>query len=46
MSRDAVVGAVRALGVDGLLLVGDSVCDADIYYASRFLSSDRFAVLI
>ncbi|MCX8206708.1 MAG: Xaa-Pro peptidase family protein [Methanothrix sp.] len=46
MSRDAVVGAVRALGVDGLLLVGDSICDADIYYASRFLSSDRFAVLI
>ncbi|MDI9616355.1 MAG: Xaa-Pro peptidase family protein [Methanothrix sp.] len=46
MSRDAIVGAVRALGVDGLLLVGDSICDADIYYASRFLSSDRFAVLI
>lgn len=46
MSRDAVVGAVRALGVDGLLLVGDSICDADIYYASGFLSSDRFAVLI
>lgn len=46
MSKDAVFGAVRAFGVDGILLVGDSICDADIYYASRFLSSDRFAVLI
>ncbi|MGB9901736.1 M24 family metallopeptidase [Methanothrix sp.] len=46
MSRDALFGAVRALGVDGLLLVGDSVCSPDIYYASRFLSSDRFAVLV
>lgn len=29
-----------------MLLVGDSICDADVCYASGFLSSDRFAVLI
>ncbi|MHC1631650.1 MAG: M24 family metallopeptidase [Methanotrichaceae archaeon] len=31
--------------LDGLLFVGDSFCDLDIYYLSRFFAPDRFALL-
>lgn len=33
------------LGIDGVLLIGDSYCDADMYYLSHFLAGDKFAVL-
>ena len=32
-------------GLDGFLLLGDSLCNLDIYYLSRFLAPDRFALL-
>jgi Xaa-Pro aminopeptidase len=32
-------------GLDGFLLLGDSLCNPDIYYLSRFLAPDRFALL-
>ena len=32
--------------LDGFLFVGDSICDADMYYLTRFLAGDRFAVLV
>lgn len=31
--------------LDGFLLLGDSHCNLDIYYLSRFLAPDRFALL-
>ncbi|MDQ1261610.1 MAG: Xaa-Pro aminopeptidase, partial [Euryarchaeota archaeon] len=31
--------------LDGFLFVGDSICDADMYYLSHFLAGDRFAIL-
>ncbi|MFZ2471905.1 MAG: Xaa-Pro peptidase family protein [Methanothrix sp.] len=31
--------------LDGLLFVGDSICDADMYYLTHFLAGDRFALL-
>ena len=31
--------------LDGFLFVGDSICDADMYYLSHFLAGDRFALL-
>jgi len=31
--------------LDGVLFVGDSICNPDIYYLSRFFSSDNFAIL-
>ena len=31
--------------IDGFLFVGDSICDADMYYLSHFLAGDRFALL-
>jgi Xaa-Pro aminopeptidase len=31
--------------LDGFLFVGDSICDADMYYISHFLAGDRFALL-
>ncbi|NPV61385.1 MAG: aminopeptidase P family protein [Methanotrichaceae archaeon] len=31
--------------LDGLLFIGDSICDSDMYYLSRFLSGDRFTLL-
>jgi Xaa-Pro aminopeptidase len=31
--------------VDALLLIGDSICDPDLYYLSHFLSGDSFALL-
>jgi Xaa-Pro aminopeptidase len=31
--------------LDGFLLLGDSLCNLDIYYLSRFLAPDRFALL-
>lgn len=33
-------------GLDGFLLLGDSFCNPDIYYLSRFLAPDRFALLV
>jgi Xaa-Pro aminopeptidase len=32
--------------LDGFLFVGDSICDADMYYLSGFLAGDRFALLV
>jgi len=32
-------------GLDGFLLLGDSLCNLDLYYLSRFLAPDRFALL-
>lgn len=34
-----------AHALDGFLLLGDSLCNPDIYYLSRFLAPDRFALL-
>ncbi len=31
--------------LDGFLFVGDSICDADMYYLTHFLAGDKFAVL-
>ena len=31
--------------VEGLLIIGDSICDPDMYYLSRFLATDRFVLL-
>jgi Xaa-Pro aminopeptidase len=31
--------------LDGLLFIGDSVCDSDMYYISHFFTSDRFTLL-
>jgi len=31
--------------LDGFLFVGDSICDADMYYLTHFLAGDRFAAL-
>jgi len=31
--------------LDGFLLIGDSLCNLDIYYLSRFFAPDRFAIL-
>jgi Xaa-Pro aminopeptidase len=31
--------------LDALLLIGDSLCDPDLYYLSHFLSGDRFTML-
>ena len=31
--------------LDGLLLVGDSICDPDMYYLTRFSAVDRFTIL-
>ncbi len=44
--KNVIINTVKSLGVEGILLIGESVCDADLYYASRFLSSDRFAALV
>ena len=34
-----------ASNLDGFLFVGDSICDADMYYLSHFLAGDPFALL-
>jgi Xaa-Pro aminopeptidase len=31
--------------LDGLLFIGDSLCDPDMYYVSQFFASDRFTLL-
>lgn len=31
--------------LDAFLFIGDSLCDPDMYYLSRFLASDRFTLL-
>jgi len=31
--------------LDALLFIGDSLCDPDMYYLSKFLASDRFTLL-
>jgi Xaa-Pro aminopeptidase len=31
--------------LDGLLFVGDSLCDSDMFYLSRFLAGDKFTLL-
>ena len=32
--------------LDGLLFIGDSLCDLDMYYLSGFLANDRFTLLV
>lgn len=32
-------------GLDGFLILGDGLCDADMYYLSSFFAPDRFALL-
>jgi Xaa-Pro aminopeptidase len=36
---------LEASSLDGFLFVGESFCDADMYYLSHFLAGDRFALL-
>jgi Xaa-Pro aminopeptidase len=36
---------LEASNLDGFLFVGDSICDADMYYLSHFLAGDPFALL-
>ena len=36
---------LEASNLDGFLFVGESICDADMYYLSHFLAGDRFALL-
>jgi Xaa-Pro aminopeptidase len=36
---------LKEQNLDGLLLIGDSICDSDMYYLSHFLASDRFTLL-
>jgi Xaa-Pro aminopeptidase len=31
--------------LDGFLFIGDSICDADMFYLSHFLAGDRFTLL-
>ncbi|MDM7935318.1 MAG: aminopeptidase P family protein, partial [Methanothrix sp.] len=33
-------------GLDGLLMVGESICNADMFYLSRFLAQDSFTLLL
>jgi len=33
-------------GLDGLLFIGDSICDLDMFYLSHFLAGDRFTLLL
>ena len=35
-----------ASNLDGFLFVGESICDADMYYLSHFLAGDVFALLV
>ncbi len=37
---------LEASSLDGFLFVGDSICDADMYYLTHFLAGDRFALLL
>jgi Xaa-Pro aminopeptidase len=32
--------------LDGLLFIGDSLCDSDMFYLSHFLAQDRFTLLM
>ncbi|VVB66963.1 Xaa-Pro dipeptidase [uncultured archaeon] len=32
--------------MDGLLFIGDSICDTDMFYFSHFLTQDRFTLLV
>src|SRR5512136_295156 len=31
--------------LDGLLFIGDSLCDSDMFYLCRFLAGDQFTLL-
>ncbi|MGB3943744.1 MAG: Xaa-Pro peptidase family protein [Methanothrix sp.] len=44
-SSQRAVDFLSAHGLDGFLLLGESLCNPDIYYLSRFLAPDRFALL-
>jgi len=37
---------LRDENLDGLLFIGDSLCDQDMYYLSHFLAGDRFTLLV
>lgn len=36
---------LKGENLDGLLFIGDSLCDLDMYYLSHFLAGDRFTLL-
>lgn len=36
---------IKDQDLDALLFIGDSFCESDMYYLSRFFSFDRFAIL-
>lgn len=36
---------LKEQNLDGLLLIGDSICDPDMYYLTRFSAVDRFTIL-
>lgn len=37
---------LEQFGLDGLLFIGDSICDLDMFYLSHFLAGDRFTLLL
>lgn len=37
---------LEQFGLDGLLFIGDSICDSDMFYLSHFLAGDRFTLLL
>lgn len=41
-----ILKSIESPEVDGFLFVGDSICNSDMYYLSRFLAGDRFAILL
>jgi Xaa-Pro aminopeptidase len=41
-----IKGFLEESNLDGVLYIGDSICDADMYYLSHFLAGDSFALLM
>ncbi len=37
---------LEASNLDGMLFIGDSLCDSDMFYLSHFLAQDRFTLLM
>ncbi len=37
---------LKESNLDGLLFIGDSLCDLDMFYLSNFLAQDRFTLLL
>ncbi len=45
LSSDNISDFLVKQGLDGFLLLGDSLCNLDLYYLSSFFAPDRFALL-